>query len=129
MDEETRKILFGQTAAFYDERLMNSIVVSVPHRLSVTEAHRRIETMLEKLRSAYIDKIAYSEMTWSGDSAELRVVALAQEVKAHIDVFAESIRIEVILPWILAGLAGPIQQRLTTAASETLAIGHTRKQP
>ncbi len=108
---------------------MNSIVVSVPHRLSVAEAHRRIETMLDRLRSAYIDKLAYSEMTWSGDSADIRVVALAQEVKAHIDVLAESVRIEVVLPWILASFAGPIQQRLTTAASETLAIGYTQKQP
>ncbi len=107
---------------------MNSIVVSVPHRLSVAEAHRRIEAMLDRLRSAYIDKLAYSEMTWSGASADIRVVALAQEVKARIDVLAESVRIEVALPWILAGLAGPIQQRLKTAANETLAIEHRPKQ-
>jgi Putative polyhydroxyalkanoic acid system protein (PHA_gran_rgn) len=106
---------------------MNSIVVSVPHRLSVAEAHRRIEAMLDRLRSAYIDKLAYSEMTWSGDSADIRVVALAQEVKAHIDVLTESVRIEVVLPWILARLAGPIQQRLTAAANETLAIEHRPK--
>jgi hypothetical protein len=107
---------------------MNSIVVSVPHRLSVAEAHRRVEAMIGRLRSAYLDKLAYSEMSWTGDSADIRVIALAQEVKAHIDVLAESVRIEIVLPWILACLAGPIQQRLTSAANETLAIGHTPKQ-
>ena len=103
---------------------MNSIVVNVPHRLSVEEARRRIDTMLERARSAYVDKLGHSEMTWSGDSADIRVVALAQEVKAHIDVLRESVRIEVVLPWLLAGIAGPIQQRLANLANETLAIGH-----
>jgi hypothetical protein len=108
---------------------MDSIVVTVPHKLSVPEAHRRIEATIDRLRSAYVDKLAHSEMTWSGDSAELRVVALAQEVKAHIDVRAESVRIEVVLPWILAGLAGPIQERLDSTARETLALGYRPKEP
>ncbi len=107
---------------------MNSIVVSVPHRLSVAEAHRRIEAMIDRLRSAYIDKLAYSEMTWSGDSADIRVIALAQEAKAHIDVLAESVRIEIILPWILASLARPIEARLAATTRETLAIGYAPKQ-
>ncbi|MFZ0559159.1 MAG: polyhydroxyalkanoic acid system family protein [Methylovirgula sp.] len=108
---------------------MNSIVVSVPHGLSVAEAHRRIETMIDRLRAAYLDKLAYSEMTWRGDSADIRVIALAQEVKAHIDVLAESVRIEIVLPWILAGLAGPIETRLAATARETLAIGYAPKRP
>ena len=107
---------------------MNSIVVIVPHRLSVTEAHRRIETAIDRLRSAYIDKVAQTQMTWTGDSADIRVVALAQETKAHIDVLAENVRIEVVLPWILASLAGPIQAQLDSAARQTLAISYRPEQ-
>ncbi len=101
---------------------MRSIVVTVPHDLPAAEARRRIAAMLEHLRSSYVDKLAHSEMTWNGDSADIRVVALAQEVKAHIDVLARSVRIEIVLPWLLASLAAPIEQRLRSSARETLAL-------
>lgn len=108
---------------------MKSIVVTVPHNLSTAEARRRIETLLDHYRSAFVDKLAHSEVNWTGDKADVRVVALAQEVKAHIDVMADSVRLEVVLPWLLASLAGPIQERLASTARETLAIGHSPKQP
>ncbi len=108
---------------------MKPIVVTVPHHLSAAEARRRIAAEIEHFRSAYVDKLAHSEVTWAGDSADISVVALAQEVKARIDVMAHNVRIEIILPWILASLAGPIQERLTSTTRETLAIGHSPKEP
>jgi hypothetical protein len=108
---------------------MKSIVVTVPHRLSVAEARRRIAAEIEHFKSAYVDKLAHSEINWVGDSAVISVVALAQEIKARIDVMVDSVRIEIILPWLLASLAGPIQERLTSTTRETLAIGHSPKEP
>jgi hypothetical protein len=109
--------------------MAKSIVVTVPHHLSAAEAHRRIAAEIDYFKSAYVDKLAHSEVTWAGDSADVSVIALAQEVKAKIDVMADSVRIEIILPWLLASLAGPIQERLSSTTRETLAIGHSPKEP
>ena len=107
--------------------MSDSIVIAVPHNLGVAEARRRIAMEIDRLKQEYINKFAYSEIVWTGDTANVRVVALAQEAKARIDIFADSVRIEVILPWLLAKLAAPLQAKLTSAAKETLAIGHTPK--
>ena len=54
--------------------MSNSIVITVPHRLGAQEAKRRIVEQIELLRN-YIDKLAYSEANWNGDTANLRIVA------------------------------------------------------
>jgi hypothetical protein len=108
---------------------MKSIIVTVPHHLPTAEAQHRIAAEIEHLKSAYVDKLAHSEVTWAGDSADIRVTAFAQEVRAHIDVRADNVLLEIKLPWLLASLAGPIQERLTSTTSETLALEHSPKKP
>lgn len=108
--------------------MANSIVITVPHKLGVQEAKRRIAESIEKLRRDYIDKLASSEVVWSGDSANLRVVALGQSVTGQITVFNDSLRIEVQLPLILAALTGKIQNVLKSNAEASLRIGHTPPQ-
>ncbi len=39
---------------------------------------RRVATEIEQLRSEYVNKFAYSEIAWVGDTANIRVVALAR---------------------------------------------------
>ena len=105
--------------------MSNSIVITVPHRLGVEEAKRRIAEQLEHLRRDYIDKLAYSEVNWDADTADLRVVALGQTVMGKICVMSDSLRIEVQLPWILAALTDKIQGVLKSKAEESLRIGYT----
>lgn len=107
--------------------MSKSIIVTVPHQLGVDEARRRIAAEIDYLRSSYIDKVAQTDAVWTGNNATIRVVALAQQIEARLAVMADSIQIEIILPWLLASLAGPIQERLTTTARTTLAIGHSPK--
>ena len=102
-----------------------SIVITVPHRLGAKEAKRRIAEQIELLRRNYIDKLAYSEANWNGDTANLRVVAFGQTATAQVYVLDDALRIEVQLPWILAALAGKIQGILKSNAEESLRIGHT----
>src|SRR5579862_724814 len=78
------------------------IVIAVPHNLGVEEARRRIAAEVDQLKNDYGNKLGYSEVVWSGDTANIRVVALMQEVKGRIDVLADSVRIEITLPWFLA---------------------------
>ena len=105
--------------------MSNAIVVTVPHNLGAEEAKRRINEQLEHLRRDYIDKVAYSEVNWDADTADLRVVALGQTVTGKICVLSDSLRIEVQLPWILAALTEKIQGVLKNKAEESLKIGYT----
>lgn len=105
--------------------MANSIIITVPHKLGAQEAKRRIAESIEKLRRDYIDKLASSDVAWTGDSANLRVVALGQTVMGQITVFNDSLRIEVQLPLILAALTGKIQNVLKSNAEASLRIGHT----
>lgn len=108
--------------------MSNSIVITVPHNLGATEAKRRITERMDVLRRDYLDKVAYSEVNWSGDTADLRVVAFGQTVTGKIGVLNDSLHIEVQLPWILAALTGKIQGVLKNNAEESLRIGHTPPQ-
>jgi putative polyhydroxyalkanoate system protein len=103
--------------------MSKAIVVTVPHNLGAEAAKKRIADAIEKLRRDYVDKIAHSEVLWTGDRADLRVAAFGQTTTAQIDVLNEALRIEVQLPWILAALSNKIQDALTTTAKDTLKLG------
>jgi hypothetical protein len=104
--------------------MQKSIVVTVPHELGAEVARKRVAEGVEQLRSAYIEKLAHSEITWTGDRADLKVVALGQTTTARIDVMNDSLRIEVFLPWLVAALAGRVQAVLTASAESALRIEH-----
>jgi len=55
-----------------------SIVVTVPHELGADAAKSRITKGIERLRNEYLDKIAHTEFSWSGNTADLRVSALGR---------------------------------------------------
>lgn len=109
--------------------MTKSIVITVPHSLAAPEAKRRIAAGMETLRSSYIDKLAASRVTWTGERADIEVVAMGQTVNAELQVFAESVRIEVHLPWILGILGSRLQGVLTTSARESLKIEHQPPKP
>lgn len=104
--------------------MSKSIVITVPHALGRDEARRRVAQEIDALKRAYVDKFAHSEVIWSGDGANIRVIALAQEITAQIDVAIDSVRVEIVLPWLLASLANKVQDRLKISARETLALTH-----
>jgi len=104
--------------------MLRAIVVSVPHNLGAKIAKERISQAMERLRREYLDKLAHSEVVWTGNKADIRVVALAQTIAATIDVQDDSLRIEVQLPWILNALSDKIQSVLAKRAKDSLQIEH-----
>lgn len=107
--------------------MSKSIVIAVPHNLGVDEARRRVAIEIDQLRNEYVNKLARSDVVWTGETANIRVVALTQEIKARIDVMADSVRIEIILPWLLAKLAAPLQSKLAATTKDTLSLGYSQK--
>jgi hypothetical protein len=70
-----------------------------------------------------VDKIAHSEVAWTGNKADVRVSVLGQIITAQIYVLDDSLRIEVQLPLILAALSNKIQDVLTSNAKDSLRLG------
>jgi Putative polyhydroxyalkanoic acid system protein (PHA_gran_rgn) len=85
------------------------LVVSIPHRLGQDEALRRIKTGLRDVEQKFGQFFRIDEQTWTDNHLQFRVNALAQTVSGTIDVREEEVRLEVVLPWLLAKLAEAIQ--------------------
>ncbi len=103
--------------------MSKAIVVTVPHNLGAETAKQRVASHIDQLRKDYVDKIAHSEIVWTGNRADMRVSALGQMTTVQIDVLNDSLRIEVQLPWILSALSGAIQNALTSNARDSLRLG------
>jgi Putative polyhydroxyalkanoic acid system protein (PHA_gran_rgn) len=85
------------------------LVVSIPHRLGQDEALRRIKSGLAEARDKFGQLFRIDEETWTGNRLQFRISALAQSASGTIDVFDDHVRLEVVLPWLLAKLAEAIQ--------------------
>jgi hypothetical protein len=113
-----------------ERRVMAStITVTVPHNLGVETAKKRLTERIELLQREYVNKIAQSELSWAGDVALIHVAALGQTATARMTVLPELVRIEVELPWLLAKLAGGLQDFISRNANDVLRIGGGRKAP
>jgi len=85
------------------------LVVSIPHHLGKEEAARRLKSGLGSVRTSYGHLFNVQEETWTGDRLQFRVSALAQTASGTIDVLDDHVRLEVVLPWLLAKVAATIQ--------------------
>jgi putative polyhydroxyalkanoic acid system protein len=81
------------------------LVVSIPHRLGRQEATRRLKAGLGDARANFGHLLTIEEETWNGDCVNFRVRSLGQAAHGTIDVYEDSVRLEVTLPWLLAKMA------------------------
>ncbi|ACI94177.1 conserved hypothetical protein [Afipia carboxidovorans OM5] len=85
------------------------LVVSIPHSLGREEAIRRLKNGLSGARTQYSQYLTVNEETWDENQLAFRVTALKQAVSGTIDVAEDHVRLEVVLPWLLAKLADGAQ--------------------
>ena len=103
------------------------IVVTLPHSLGQDEAMRRITAAMEKARGDLGHIFSEASVEWRANHADLKVVAMRQTVSAAVDVFPDSARIEVQLPWYLAPIQKKIVEVLTKRSEGALkTIGFTK---
>ncbi|EGP09984.1 polyhydroxyalkanoic acid system family protein [Afipia clevelandensis] len=95
-------------------------IVSIPHKLGKDEATRRLKAGLGNVRSDYGKIFQIDEEIWSGDRLAFRLTALRQQVGGTVDVADDHVRLEVMLPWLLAGLAHGIQAAIRARATRML---------
>ena len=85
------------------------LTVSIPHRLGKEEAVRRLKSGLGSAHANFGQFYSVQEETWTGDHLQFRVSALGQAASGGIDVAEDHVRLEVVLPWLLAKIAEKVQ--------------------
>jgi hypothetical protein len=94
----------------YPESAMSEpLIVSIPHHLGKEEAFRRLKSGLAEVGTRFGHLFNVREQIWTGDHLRFRVSALGQSASGSIDVAENHVRLEVLLPWLLARLVGTIQ--------------------
>jgi len=92
----------GDAAGFPKRVIMSQpFIVSIPHRLGKDEAIRRLKAGLGTVHARFHRFLIVQEETWMGDWLAFRIAALGQTASGTIDVFADHVRLEVTLPWLL----------------------------
>ena len=103
--------------------MANPIVVTVSHTLGAEEAQRRIARGLDKGKTELSSLFSAFDTEWKANHADLRLVALHQQVRAGLDVFDDMVRVEVSLPWYLSALQEKIAGVLKSQSEKALRIG------
>jgi hypothetical protein len=97
--------------------MSDPVTVTVDHRLGKVEAARRLKEGLARTHGQLGSMIAMEQETWEGDTLHCRMRALGQSAQVRIEVLDDALRIEVMLPWLLAKAAQRLLPGLRTAAA------------
>jgi putative polyhydroxyalkanoate system protein len=92
--------------------MQQPIQVDLPHKLGRDEARRRIANNIHKLKEHIPGGASHVDSTWAGDDLNLAIHALGQAVDAKIGVEETRVRVQVMLPGMLAMFAAPIEAML-----------------
>jgi len=96
------------------------LVVSISHRLGRDVAKERLEQGLDRIRGqlgAFVQNVDYR---WDGYRLPFTVAAMRQQVTGTIEVFEDSVRVEITLPLLMRLLAGKIVGRVRQQATALL---------
>jgi putative polyhydroxyalkanoate system protein len=91
--------------------MSKAVTVTIPHELGRAEARRRIETGFGDL-SRQLGGLGAVSKTWEGDRLSFAFAAMGQAISGSVDVADRAIRLEVLLPGLLAMMAGKLEGRL-----------------
>ena len=96
------------------------LVVSIPHNLGRAEATRRLQKGLGEARQKFGSVVGFVDETWTGDHLDFKVAAMGQEIRTTIDVFESHVRLELVLPPMLAFFGKQIENVLRKETTDLL---------
>jgi len=91
--------------------MSKAVTVVIPHELGREEARRRVEAGFGDL-SKHLGGLGAVTKSWVDDRMSFSFATMGQAISGAIDVADRSVRLEVILPTLLALMAGRVQSRL-----------------
>ena len=89
--------------------MSNTLTVTIPHHLGKEEAVRRLKSGLDQVEAQFSAAFAVQEQIWEGNTLRFQIRALAQTVSGTIEVEDTQVKLDVVLPWLLARLANSIK--------------------
>ena len=96
------------------------IVVTIAHRLGRDGAKQRIDEGFESIRSEIQPYVSTLECNWDGYRLNVRAAAMMQTVTGAIEVFEDTVRISLELPWFLHMIARTVTDRIQNRAAALL---------
>ena len=95
--------------------------VNIPHQLGRAEARRRIAEGFARLDPA---ALGFQQITvdnqWHGDTLDLSLSAFGQQIRGTATVGEENVRVQVVLPWLLARLADKLRPQVKAQTERLL---------
>lgn len=97
------------------------IIMTLSHRLGRDEARRRLGGGLGQMLGALPGgAMLRVEERWTGDRLDFVAKGLGQQVTGRVDVMDDAVRVELVLPPLLASLASRLRGTLTDAGQRLL---------
>jgi hypothetical protein len=97
------------------------VTVTISHKLGREEAKRRIDSGLEKIRAEIAPYVGKLETRWVADyTLEMQAAAMMQTITGRIEVYDDSLKIELGLPRLLHLLAKTISGRIEKTGAALL---------
>jgi putative polyhydroxyalkanoate system protein len=87
------------------------VTVTIAHELGKAEARRRVEAGLGDL-SRHLGSLGGVSRRWEGDRLSFAFSAMGQAISGGVEVEERTVRLEVLLPTLLAMMAGKLTGRL-----------------
>ncbi|TCR67405.1 polyhydroxyalkanoic acid system family protein [Bosea sp. BK604] len=82
------------------------VSITISHELGREAALRRLRDGIDRIRDKLgMVKMQLVEEEWSGDALQFGVAALGYTVRGRLEVEETLVRVEVMLPWVLAVFA------------------------
>jgi hypothetical protein len=94
--------------------MSKAITLTIPHELGRAEARRRIDEGFANFARHMGAVAGHMTKTWTADRLAFAMAALGQQITGTIDVEDQLVRLEVVLPNVLALLANKVKGRLRT---------------
>jgi Putative polyhydroxyalkanoic acid system protein (PHA_gran_rgn) len=96
------------------------LVVLIPHHLGKPEAARRRKSGLTDVQKSFSRLLAVKEEVWTDDQLRFRVSPIGQVASGTIDVQDDHVRLQLVLPWLLALLADRMQPAIRSSGASML---------
>lgn len=100
---------------------MPKMNLTVTHRLSQEEALRRVQGLLEDLRSQYSDQISDLREQWNDNKCQFSFSASGFSVSGTLTVTSSNVELSGDLPWAASLFKGKIESTIRERAEELLA--------
>lgn len=97
------------------------VTVTLDHDKSIEELHRRLdETMDELLATKGLQMGLSVKRHWDADTLHLDARVMFQRVTGTVELFPRHVRITVVLPDLLAGMAEKVTRQIEKRGAKVL---------